>query len=124
MSSILLSNPFTAPAPPSAALVSDAAALAALQPLQSSNASTNTSDSTGFSGSGGGSSNQSQTVALMQAKDGTKWSRPTNATSGSVIGAQSGQATEPTPLGSNLPEVEMPDPLPTSPFLKRNDDAA
>jgi len=45
--------------------------------------------------------------------------RPADATRSSVVAAQT-QTEKPAPLpGAGLPEVSMPDPLPTSPFLKK-----
>jgi hypothetical protein len=43
--------------------------------------------------------------------------RPSEATGGSVVNAQAQEAEETLSYGSELPEVEMPYPLPTSPFL-------
>jgi hypothetical protein len=63
-------------------------------------------------------------VALFKANENSKWARPPTATGGSVISAQARDNAELAPLGPDLPEVEMPDPLPTSPFLRIFDGAA
>ena len=46
-------------------------------------------------------------------------SRPPDATGGSVVTAQGQDAPVMMLPGANLPKVDMPDPLPTSPFLKQ-----
>jgi hypothetical protein len=119
MSSILLSNPFTAPQP-AANMPQDVAATISVAPTQATSSTSDTGDASSFagSGSGTGTSNQGNTVALFQSRDRANWGRPTDATGGSVIGAQAQEYTSETPFGVDLPEVDMPDPLPTSPFLK------
>ena len=119
MSSILLSNPFTAPQP-AANMPQDVAATISVAPTQATSSTSDTGDASSFagSGSGTGTSNQGNTVALFQSRDRASWGRPTDATGGSVIGAQAQKYTSETPFGVDLPEVDMPDPLPTSPFLK------
>ncbi|MBB4175177.1 hypothetical protein [Sulfitobacter noctilucicola] len=136
MSSILLANPFPAPQMPTGQPHIDPGAALDLAPVQTAQTSNKSDGSASNSGSGAGGSNQADTVALIKANDTGKWSRPPNATGSSVVNAQSSDPSEPqydtneegelrTDLpGSNLPEVEMPDPLPTSPFLKGREDVA
>ena len=125
MSSILLSNPFMAPQP-AANLPQDAAAALQIAPTQATSRTADTGDASSFagSGSGTGTSNQGNTVALFQSRDRGNWGRPTDATSGSVIGAQARDYKSELPFGVDLPKVEMPDPLPTSPFLKGAEETA
>lgn len=125
MSSILLSNPFPAAPAPSNLTVEAPAAAAPIAAVQHGHTADSSGDANSFTGSGSGSSRQAENIALLQSKDAAKWTPPTKATGGSVISAQTQANREPTtgielPLGSNLPAVEMPDPLPTSPFLKPN----
>ncbi|MFT6676512.1 MAG: hypothetical protein ACJAVM_002716 [Sulfitobacter sp.] len=119
MSSILLSNPFVSPAPPPG-LGTESLPLQPLAPAQGLAQGRAAGNSTGFSGSGSsGTSNQSSTAALIRSRINSPLSRPADATRDSVVAAQT-QKDSITPLpGANLPKVEMPDPLPTSPFLKR-----
>lgn len=124
MSSILLSNPFPAPQPPSSMTLDHAEGAGPLAAVPASAASSNTDNAPAFNGSGTGGRSPENTVALFQTYSEGKWDRPTNATSGSVIDAQAERQGEILPFGSNLPKVEMPDPLPTSPFLKGADDKA
>ncbi len=123
MSSILLSSPFPVP-PPSSTVPQDVPATAAIAPVQAGASASSSGDAASFSGSGAGTSRQGDTVALFQARANGKWARPSHATGGSVIDAQAQDNTTPAPLGLDLPEVEMPDPLPTSPFLRIFDGAA
>jgi hypothetical protein len=115
MSSILFTNPYTPQGP---AVTPPAAAPAlAVAPAQNTAASQDQGGATAFSGSGTGNSSQSDTVALLRTlKDAAV--RPQMATSGSVINAQVEPKAVEIYTTSNLPEVKMPDPLPTSPFLK------
>ncbi|MDG1169825.1 MAG: hypothetical protein P8N14_11565 [Sulfitobacter sp.] len=126
MSSILLTNPFPAQtqAPSSNVLQQFAAMTFGPAPVQQLQSAANAGDSKGFSGSGAGSSNQQENVALFQSKTTERWARPANATGGSVIGAQARESEEVNLFGINLPKVEMPNPLPTSPFLKGAEDSA
>ena len=119
MSSILLSNPFVAPTPV-ATSPQDPVPVTAVAPTQSTHSARSSGDSASYSGSGSGSgqSNQGDTVALLQTGRTIALARPTDATSGSVVNAQDENTFQPVTYGSNLPAVEMPDPLPTSPFLK------
>ncbi len=129
MSSILLSNPFPT-APAASALPAEAPAAAApIAAVPTGGSSESSGNATSFSGSGAGSSRQAQNVALFQSKGSAKWAQPAKATGGSVINAQTQVDRErespiKLPLGPDLPAVEMPDPLPTSPFLKSNADVA
>ena len=117
MTSILLSNPFVVPNGPAQA-GPDVASTLAIQPTAQTQAGSDKGDSTAFSGSnaGRGNGNQANTVALIQTRSAP--ARPGDATPNSVINAQA-QDSMPLPdFGSNMPKVAMPDPLPTSPFLK------
>lgn len=120
MSSILLTNPFVAP-PQSSLIPESPTSAAPVAPVPAGGAASSSGDAASFTGSGAGSGKQADNVALFQAKDTAKWGRPFDATSDSVIGAQAKSTIDALPLGPDLPEVEMPDPLPTSPFLKPND---
>lgn len=115
MSSILFTNPFV-PQSPALTPPADVPALA-VAPAQNAAASQDQGDATSFGGSGTGNSNQGDTAALFRAQKDAS-ARPQAATLGSVINAQA--EPEPTDLyaTSNLQEIKMPDPLPTSPFLK------
>lgn len=119
MSSILLSNPFAAPSP-SAASTQEAPANASVAPVEATKTNTDTKDSTAFSGSGTGSSSSKQgdTVALLRSKPVKTFPRPAEATGNSVISAQATEDADPLVYANTLEDVEMPDPLPTSPFLK------
>ncbi|MGJ8628065.1 MAG: hypothetical protein ACSHXB_13985 [Sulfitobacter sp.] len=116
MSSILLSNPFANPVPPSAGQQNPIPALAVV-PLQGASAGRGSDNSTSFSGSNSGSDQQS-TAALIRTRTASAITQPSNATSTSVVNAQTQDEADAVPFGSNLPKVAMPDPLPTSPFLK------
>jgi hypothetical protein len=135
MSSILLSNPFPVTPAPSNLTADAPPAAAPIAAVQNGGAADSSNGSTSFSGSGAGSSGQAENAAIFQSKDSEKWAPPATATGGSVINAQtqSGPSPDATgdqrpviklPLGPDLPAVEMPDPLPTSPFLKPNEDVA
>ncbi|MEM9967150.1 MAG: hypothetical protein AAF755_03515 [Pseudomonadota bacterium] len=121
MSSILLSNPVAAP-PPQGTAAQDISVDAPGIPVTTVQQARDTKDTSNFGGSGTGSSNsrQGDTVAFMRARAGATISRPQDATPGSVINAQAQEDPSATLFGNNLPEVEMPDPIPTSPFLKRD----
>lgn len=121
MSSILLSNPFITPAPPPNA-TQDAMPTLAVTPTQSIPTGNGAGDATSFSGSGSGysrGSDQHSAAAMFRDRAKSTMVRPTDATGTSVINAQTQNDDAFIPFGSNLPKVEMPDPLPTSPFLKR-----
>lgn len=118
MSSILLSNPFPASQPPSSMALDISEGAGPLAPVQTSASTATANNSQGFNGAGTGGRSPENTVALFQSYSANKWERPANATSGSVIDAQAEQQEEVLPFGTNLPKVEMPNPLPTSPFLK------
>lgn len=119
MSSILLTNPFPAPPPPSS-MQPGPQAVSDVAPIMAGSGAQGTDDSASYSGSGtgGGMSSQADTVALFQQNTQGKWAPPTDATGSSVINAQAQEAEPPIEYGANLPDVAMPDPLPTSPFLK------
>ena len=120
MSSILLSNPFATPVPPTAGHQNPMPALAVV-PMQGASAGRGSDNSTSFSGSNSGysgGSDQQSTAALLRARATSAMPRLSNATPTSVINAQTYSGQDIVPFGSNLPKVAMPDPLPTSPFLK------
>ena len=120
MSSILFLNPL-APSGAGQGYPTDLLAAGGAAPVKPVGESRASGDTSGFTGSGGGRglSNQAANVAILRAGASDNWNRPADATGRSVINAQA-EAQE-APFGVDLPEVEMPDPLPTSPFLKRND---
>ncbi|NNE54243.1 MAG: hypothetical protein HKN30_17790 [Sulfitobacter sp.] len=115
MSAILLNNPFVTPSQPSSPPPEVAPPLT-VTPAQIATSSRDSGGATSFSGSGTGSgdSRQGDTAALLRSVQKKSVARPPDATGASVVNAQG------SGYGSNLPKVEMPDPLPTSPFLKRN----
>ncbi len=121
MSAILLTNPFPAP-PPSSALQTDATATPAVTPVTAGANTKGTNDGASNSGTGAGGSTprQGETVALFKQSAAGKWAVPAKPTGGSIVNAQAQAQTGTPPIvfGANLPEVAMPDPLPTSPFLK------
>ena len=119
MSSILLNNPFVSPVPPSA-VPQDPTPPLAVTPTQQTTATRDGGGATAFSGSGTGSgdSRQGDNMALLKTLRKDLPNRPTDATGQSVVNAQ-GQEGEASIYRNTLPEVQMPDPLPTSPFLKR-----
>ncbi len=120
MSSILLSNPFV-PAPAQAQPAgSEPQTALAVAPTQSAVASGDTGGATAHSGNGSGFGSGAGHQALFkQAKGGggVTTDRPPDATPSSVVNARA--QDEENPLGTDLPEVEMPNPLPTSPILQR-----
>lgn len=119
MSSLLLNNPFISPLPPSPTLQEAAPALG-VSPAQQTQATTDGGGATAFSGSGSGSgdSRQGDNLALLKSLRRNLPTRPMEATGSSVVNAQ-GEEPSPAIYRNTLPEVSMPDPLPTSPFLKR-----
>ncbi len=125
MSSILLSSPFPAP-PLSHAPTTAATAEVSVAPVSAAITSGNAGDATSFSGSnaGTGGSRQGDTIALFQNNQNSKWERPAIATGRSIVNAQTQNDAQVFPFDTNLPKVAMPDPLPTSPFLKQTDTVA
>jgi hypothetical protein len=124
MSAILLSNPFVTPPPtaPATSLDQPSTALA-VTPAQGSGASSGAGDSTGFSGQGSGyGSDSGQQALLAMTRAASAIGRPADATSGSIVNAQAQAEEAPVivPFGSNMPEVEMPDILPTAPWFKED----
>jgi hypothetical protein len=118
MSSMLLTNPFVAPVlPPS---LPNAVPLTAVTPAQNTTASQEQENATSFSGSGTGNSTQAETAALFKTFTESN-PRPQNATWGSVITAQAVPELAEIKITNTMPEVKMPDPLPTSPFLKQSE---
>jgi hypothetical protein len=126
MSSILLSNPFITVAPPPSGPQETAVSALAVAPTSGPSTGSSAGNSTSFSGSGSGysgGSEQQAAVALIRDRAKAVLTRPADATGKSVVNAQTQNGTQPqigaeiTPFGVNLPKVEMPDPLPTSPFL-------
>ncbi|MGJ5620389.1 hypothetical protein [Sulfitobacter sp. MF3-043] len=119
MSSILLSNPFLNLAPPPSG-AQPVAPVLGVAPLQKASAGNNTGNPTSFSGSRSGSGHDQQSAAeAIRARARIAMAPPSNATSTSVVNAQTQVENDIIPFGANLPKVEMPDPLPTSPFLLR-----
>lgn len=116
MSSILLSNPFVTPSPPTN--TPEVLPTLAVTPLLQTQSGQNPGDTTSFSGSGTGNSNQGDTIALLRSRAEPELSPLQDATAGSIITAQAVPEYTPTITPTALPKVEMPDPLPTSPFLK------
>lgn len=122
MSSILLSNPFVLPAPPPSGAQDATAPALVVAPASGASSNSNTGDAASFSGSGSGYSggnDQQAAAAIIRDRAKATLARPPDATSNSVVNAQTREGAEITPFGANLPKVEMPDPLPTSPFLAR-----
>ena len=122
MSSILLSNPFVAPPPMGQVTSADQPSTAlAVAPAQGSTASSGAGTSTGFTGQGSGyGSDSGQKALLAMTRAAAAVGRPADATSGSIVTAQA-QAEDALvilPFGANMPEVEMPDILPTAPWFK------
>jgi hypothetical protein len=118
MSAILFNNPFAAP-PPAASLGQTATTGLALAAIPATGGASLAKDATLSGGNGSGSelSKQAETVALFNKKQSLE--RPPSATGRSVVNAQAqpGLPQDNNRLGPDLPEVDMPDPLPTSPFL-------
>ena len=121
MSSILLNNPFVTPAPQPSSHQQTVSTLA-VAPTQGASAGSSSGNATSFSGSGSGysgGSDQQSAAALIRTRAEPTMARPSNATGTSVVNAQTQDSIDIIPFGANLPKVEMPDPLPTSPFLIR-----
>ncbi len=124
MSSILLSNPFVTPAPPAQSPSAEPQTALAITPSQGATGAGGSSDASSFSGNGSGFGGRDGAQAIItRVRNSTSQERPFEATPLSVVTAQT-QNTDATresanPFGTNLPNVDMPDPLPTSPFLKR-----
>ena len=119
MSALLLINP-VAPSGPSqghAAVAMDGKEAIPVKPVSDSSRSGDLAADL-RSDNGRSTSKQATNVALLQAGIRDSWNWPTGATGRSVINAQADQNDN--PFGINLPEVEMPYPLPTSPILMRN----
>lgn len=155
MSSILLVNPFVQPSPPPQHLSgpdnSNAQSDDAVTPAQNSgnaNASdTSTSNSGSGSGQNAGTGARNQPPTQSKSDSAPLPDRPTNATSSSVVNAQTNKGMEQTALAqaitaqqdarrlalidsitapkdapeladfTKVVEKKLPDPLPTSPFL-------
>lgn len=129
MSAILLSNPFVVPPPAPAAPQTYPAGFAP-PAIGATGGASGTKDNTSFTNTGAGAetAKQAETVALFQKRQGMD--RPANATGSSVINAQTqtvvpgkeAASEDELKLGPDLPEVEMPNPLPTAPFLLDQND--
>ncbi len=118
MSSILLSNPFISPVAPSTSAQQTPVTALAVAPMRNMSSGSGAGNATSFSGSGfSGGSDQQNSAALMRDRAKAVMARPSNATSTSVVNAQTQVDVQITPFGANLPRVNMPDPLPTSPLL-------
>lgn len=156
MSSVLLVNPFAQPSPPppqsSGPDNSNAQSNDAVTPAQNSGnadaSNTSTSNSGSGSGQNTGSGAQNQPPTQSEPVSAPLPDRPTNATSSSVVNAQTNESMEQTARAraitaqqdartlslidsiaapkdtpqladfSKIVDKRMPDPLPTSPFLK------
>ncbi|MEM6940172.1 MAG: hypothetical protein AAF943_15230 [Pseudomonadota bacterium] len=117
MSAILLTNPFAAPPPvPNGQPAASTPEVAAI-PAATGAAETGNNVSSKGADTGAQTAKQEQSVALMQSYQETK--RPPDATGDSVINAQAKASKEDTSVGPDLPEFEMPDPLPTNPIMLR-----
>lgn len=122
MSSILLSNPFVTQPPTAQPAAPEPQTALAVAPSAAAASNPDAGNGRGFGGNGGetGSDRSRQSIIRMAAEAGLTGRAP-NATSGSVINAQAqgenAKREGDDPFGVNLPKVEMPDPLPTSPFL-------
>lgn len=127
MSVLLLTNPYApqqplpSTAPPSAVALAQAGAESpsAVPPTQPTAGQNGSGSATSYTGSGAGAGGAAAQFAL---KSGVSFSRPPDAAPGSVVNAQA--ATETFEFAQAETARELPDPLPTSPFLKRASDAA
>ncbi len=113
MSSILLSNPFVTPAPPPFTWGSPETrlAVAPAKPSQSSG------DSTGHSGTGQGYGGGNPALSKSMRSDADATRAP-NAAPSSVINAQTQGLSAREDTARAMLDFRMPDPLPTSPYLK------
>ncbi|MBD3665873.1 hypothetical protein [Sulfitobacter aestuariivivens] len=145
MSSILLTNPFASvPSAPQAATEGPVAPLTihAVTPAQTGSTARGAGNAASYTGTGSGQGRSigsaSQQAVLSDRRDALRTERPPNATANSVVGAQSRESdasatVQPNDQDSSLRspaglvpsapaaqaiEIQMPDPLPTSPFLK------
>jgi hypothetical protein len=115
MSSILLANSFAplqqSDNPTPMSLATPLTKLAGVATSQTRNSTAS------FGGSGTGKSSQEEISGLLRSRSKGMGAYPT-ATSASIIRAQA--VPEPAPIVPRpaLPEVELPDPLPTSPILQ------
>lgn len=117
MSSIVLSNPFATPPPTAQAAMAVPQTALAVAPSTETASNPNAGNAGGSGGHGSGfHSHGGQQAIIRLAAIAGHTGRAPDATSGSVINAQARSEGD-SPFGINLPEVEMPDPLPTSPFL-------
>lgn len=118
MSSILLSNPFLTPPPQVQASGADPQTALAITPSQGATGTGTSGNAGSFSGNGSGFGSRDGAQTLINlARRSVAPERPSEATSGSIVNARAiEEGTD--PFGTNLPKVVMPDPLPTSPFLK------
>lgn len=127
MSVLLLTNPYTPPQQVPSTSVPSAAALAqtgvesptAIPPTQQTAGQNGSGSATSYSGSGAGAGGAAAQFAL---KSDISFSRPPDAAPGSVVNAQA--TAETFEFAQTETARELPDPLPTSPFLKRAGDAA
>lgn len=109
MSSILLANPFVAPQNQAPAVSDPQPPLAPVSATQAG--ADATLDNTGAQGR--------QDQGGQNAQRSRPPTRPADASRSSVVDAQIIAPEGEAPLiGPSLPKVPMPDPLPTSPFLK------
>lgn len=120
MSSILLQNPFASQPPLVSANPPVSVGPNVVAPASGASSGAGSGDSTAFGRSGNGYGGGDGAAMSFRAKSRAP-ERPTNATPDSVVGAQVSERPEqreiPEKVGPDLPKVDMPDPLPTSPFL-------
>lgn len=138
MSAIILSNPFIPPSPPVAAPGADLPSPAVVAPVSAAAPGSGADDARPRTG--GGQDGSGQDTALLQlrigqgGRGGQSTQRPQDASRSSVVAAQVSSALNTDhppsaddpmalpkdfPFNKKLPEVKMPDPLPTSPILKQ-----
>ncbi|MDF1726842.1 MAG: hypothetical protein P1U53_03730, partial [Sulfitobacter sp.] len=121
MSSILLSNPYLPPTFHGGTAPDPTPALA-LAPVTTAGTAGTGDKAADFANSGnsGGEKGDGDIVTLMQLGKSAALTRPQDATGQSVVDAQGQDRGPVVTMGANLPEVPMPNPLPTSPFLKQS----
>lgn len=117
MSAILLSNPFVTPPPaPQTTSVEQPSTALAVAPTQAAFGAGTASGYGNQENTFGNDAGQKALMALSRQSGGM--GRPADASPGSVVNAQASDAEVILPFGSNMPEVEMPDILPTAPWFK------
>ncbi|MEM6304972.1 MAG: hypothetical protein AAF744_09635 [Pseudomonadota bacterium] len=125
MSAIILSNPYVPPTQASQQPVAEPQNALAVLPPAGAQSSAASGDATGYSGTGsgyGGGPGQEAILKEAMARTAGASERPTDATPASIVEAKA--MKEANPLGTDLPEVDLPNPLPTSPILERMSEAS